>query len=54
MNIVISLLKDCISAVKATWKSKYKMLFMFYCLWLYRVEFMPADGGGVAKGIQVL
>lgn len=54
MSIVISLFKDCFAATKATWKSKYKMLFLFYCLWLYRVEFMPADGGGVAKGIQVL
>lgn len=54
MNLILCLLKDCVAAVKATWKSKYKWLFICFCLWLYRVEFMPADGSGVAKGIQVV
>ena len=26
---------------------------MFF-IWLYRVDFIPADGGGIAKGIQVI
>lgn len=30
------------------------MLVVFYILWLFRVDFMPSDGSGLAKGIQVL
>lgn len=54
MGLIFQLLKECLAVLKAAWKGKYRMLFICYCVWLYRVEFMPADGAGLAKGIQVL
>lgn len=35
-------------------KSKYKWILILFILWLYRVDFIPADKGGIAKGIQVI
>lgn len=35
-------------------RSKYKWLLFLFVLWLYRVDFISADGGGLAKGLQVL
>lgn len=35
-------------------KSKYKWMLILFVLWLYRVDFIPADGGGFAKGLQVI
>lgn len=35
-------------------KSKYKWMSILFVLWLYRVDFIPADGGGLAKGLQVI
>lgn len=32
----------------------YPLLTIIFFVWLYRVDFIPADGGGIAKGIQVL
>lgn len=34
-------------------KSKYKWLLLFFIIWMYRVDFIPADGGGMAKGLQI-
>lgn len=35
-------------------KSKYKWMLFLYLIWLYRVEFVAADNGGLAKGAQVV
>lgn len=35
-------------------KSKYKWMLILFVLWLYRVDFIPADGEGLAKGLQVV
>lgn len=35
-------------------KSKYRWMSILFVLWLYRVDFIPADGGGLAKGLQVI
>ena len=35
-------------------KSKYKWLFILFAIWIYRIDFMPADGGGFAKAVQVV
>jgi hypothetical protein len=51
---ILTFLSDCYHATKSACKSRYKILFLFYCLWLYRVEFMPADGMGLAKAIQII
>lgn len=32
----------------------YPLLTIMFFIWLYRVDFIPADGGGIAKGIQVI
>jgi len=29
-------------------------MLILFILWLYRVDFIPADGGGLAKGLQVI
>ncbi|WP_294559414.1 O-antigen ligase family protein [uncultured Bacteroides sp.] len=34
-------------------KSRYRWLGIFFLVWLYRVDFIPADGGGFAKILQV-
>lgn len=35
-------------------KGSNKWLAILFILWLYRVDFIPADGGGFAKGLQVI
>lgn len=35
-------------------KSKYKWLLILFVIWMYRIDFMPADGSGFAKAIQVV
>lgn len=50
-----------INFLKALWKaffialkSKYRWLLILFILWLYRVDFISADGGGLAKTLQVV
>lgn len=31
----------------------YYILIFFFTLWLYRIDFIPADNGGIAKALQV-
>ena len=50
---MIIYLKDLIVYVWKAFLSKYKLLLILFVLWLYRVDFIPADGGGLAKGLQV-
>lgn len=33
--------------------NRYFILIVLFILWLYRINFIPADGGGLAKGLQV-
>ena len=51
---MIKLLKDLLRTFRRIMKSKYKWLFILFAVWMYRIDFMPADGGGLAKGIQVV
>lgn len=51
---LFKLLGKCWHVLVVGFKSKYKMLLIFYIIWLYRIDFMPSDGSGLAKGIQVL
>ena len=53
-------MKSIFGLIKEIWiwschlvKSKYKWMLIFFILWVYRVSCMPADGGGIAKGIQI-
>lgn len=47
-------LKYLLKALKNAFKSKYKWMLILFVLWLYRVDFISADGGGLAKGLQVI
>lgn len=47
-------LKNILFIFKSTLSTKYKWLAIFYMIWLYRVEFMPDTGAGVAKVLQVV
>lgn len=51
---MLGLLKNLWSSFWGIMKSKYKWLFILFAVWMYRIDFMPADGGGLAKGIQVV
>ena len=54
MKSIYLLLKDVWKYSLAVLKSRYKWLFIFFVLWVYRVSCMPADGGGIARGLQIL
>lgn len=34
--------------------SKFKYVLIFFALWLYRIDFMPDTGGGLAKIVQIV
>ena len=51
---MIKLLKDLLRTFRRIIKSKYKWLFTLFAIWIYRIDFMPADGGGFAKAVQVV
>lgn len=51
---MIKLLKDLLRTFRRIIKSKYKWLFILFAIWIYRIDFMPADGGGFAKAVQVV
>lgn len=51
MNIFFSSL---IKGIPYLLKSRFKWIFILFTLWLYRVDFIPADTGGVAKLLQVI
>lgn len=46
-------LKLLLNNLTALLKSEYRWLLIFFIIWIYRVDFIPADGGGLAKGLQV-
>ena len=50
---MIAYLKELYTYLYKVLRSPYKWLVIFFILWLYRVDFIQADGGGLAKGLQV-
>lgn len=48
-----SLLKDIGISILTILKSKYKWILIFFMLWVYRVSCIPADDGGMARGLQI-
>lgn len=54
MKSVFLLLKDVWAYSRAALKSRYKWMFIFFVLWVYRVCCMPADSGGIARGLQIV
>lgn len=40
--------------LKSLLSKPYKYLTILFFIWLYRVDFIPADGGGMAKVLQVV
>lgn len=53
MKSIFILLKDLWKWSIATLKSRYKWMFVFFVLWVYRVSCMPAGNGGIAQGLQI-
>lgn len=51
MNVFWSSL---IKGIPILLKSHFKWFFILFTLWLYRVDFMAADAGGIAKALQVI
>ena len=51
---MINFLKTLWKAFFIALKSKYRWLLILFILWLYRVDFISADGGGLAKTLQVV
>lgn len=41
-------------SLKLLFNSKYRVLTILFFLWLYRIDFIQADGAGLAKALQVL
>lgn len=50
---MLGYIKEILFTFGSVLKSKYKWLAIFFMVLLYRIEFMPDTGGGLAKGIQV-
>lgn len=51
---MIKFLKDLFVIILNILKSRYKWMAILYLLWLFRVDFIVADSGGMAKGLQVI
>lgn len=51
---MIEFLKELWHDLRLVWKSKFKYMLILFVVWLYRVDFMPDTGGGLAKVIQVV
>lgn len=50
---MICFYKELLHNLKLIWYSKFKLMLILFFVWLYRVDFMPDTGGGLAKVIQV-
>ena len=48
------LLKDIFGGIITVLKSKYKLIFILFALWIYRIDFIPEDGSGIGKAIQIV
>lgn len=51
---MIEFLKELWHDLRLVWKSKFKYMLILFVVWLYRIDFMPDTGGGLAKVIQVV
>lgn len=51
---MIRFLKELWHYLMIVLRSKYKWMAIFFLVWLYRIDFMPDSGGGVAKIIQIV
>lgn len=51
---MIDFFKELWHSIRLVWKSKFKYMLILFVVWLYRVDFMPDTGGGLAKAIQVI
>lgn len=54
MKSIFIILKGIIHSCKYILKSKYKWMLLFFVLWIFRVSCIPADTGGIAKGLQIV
>lgn len=50
---MINYIKLLVSIFFLIIRGSYKWMAILFILWLYRVDFIEADGGGVAKSLQV-
>ena len=51
---MVQVLCELLRLVGKVFVGKYGLLIILFLLWLYRVDFVAADGGGLAKGLQVV
>lgn len=51
---MIAFLKYLFKAIISVFKSKFKWIALLFLIWLYRIDFMPDTGSGVAKIIQIV
>lgn len=50
---MIKFLNELLHYLRLAYKSKFKFMLILFIIWLYRIDFMPDTGGGLAKVIQV-
>ena len=51
---MIGFFKELWSYFRLVWNSKFKYMLLLFALWLYRIDFMPDTGGGLAKVVQII
>lgn len=51
---MVGYFRNFIKTIFAIFRSKYKWLAILFLIWLYRIDFMPDTGGGLAKVIQII
>lgn len=51
---MIRFFKELWSYLRLIWKSQFKYMLLLFVLWLYRIDFMPDTGGGMAKAVQIV
>mgnify|MGYP001371668258 CR=1 FL=1 len=54
MKGIFKILSTIINGCLFILKSKYKWILLFFVLWILRVSCIPADAGGIAKGLQII
>lgn len=53
MRQLFTFLKNIFSSLTSILQSQYKWMLIAFILWLYRIEYIPADSGGFAKLLQI-
>ena len=51
---MIRFFKELWSYLRLIWKSQFKYMLLLFILWVYRIDFMPDTGGGMAKAVQIV